>query len=424
MENASTNPHDQLLSTIKTTDISLRKRAVIIGVLTLVAWGLLQSYRISENKNFIYVVDVELLEQFKNSGTPKNFIEADSLEPLYDIIDKDAIYYKVAKSGYVDKDAIVEAITEVKNLRRSVQNDEKTIGILGLNAPFTPWLFISPFILLILFHDLSEQIFHRKSLLANIQTSAGGDWEKSIPFMGFHSYSRKDGESKFLQYISTLLVCAFLCCPLITCILLVDQVFGIDYAGHSKPNVFFRTWGYICTSIIATDTILIFYSENIIKFKYAVDLLSGKTGNTSTHMKNKMQNMRIWVGFFLLLLQSMVAAALGEASIDSIILYFTVILFCHTMLFLSMWKSNQYPTSTAWKTIRMWAIFTNLFLVFIAFRVLSLLKFLSSSNISGILSEWAVISLIAAVLAPLIYKKFIKEGSSTVYIGKLGKIMR
>lgn len=397
-----------LLQSLQRTNRLLRQRAIIIGVLMIIAWGVLQASKSDYDKSIKYYEYIVLLEHFKETKDLKKFIEADSLRPLYFIIDTEELYFKIEKANYTDRTPIVEAIATIKQLRNEFNKGNKTINIFGLDVPIKPWLYLSPLIILILFHDFTETIFYRKTLQQKAESTDIEDWEKGPELFGFHSYKKRNAESAFLQAISTILIVLFLLCPLITSVLFIIQVFGnYHYSDEGKPGSFLMIVSWGCFFIVMIDTILIFYHENILNFKKTIDLLAGQL-YAGDGIKTRPMEARIITIVLLLLLQLIVILpSVFEADLFMIIVYYLLVIFSVGILYISLAKSDNNTYNKYWKAIRFWAVLINTFWVLVFLFVILNFKTFHTNDIKELTSLFVIFSFVTIIIAPPLYLKFI-----------------
>ena len=402
----------QLLQSLQQANKILRQRAIIIAILMIIAWGFLSSSMKEKDNSEKYFHYLLLLEKFKNSPDPKKFIEEDSLAPLYFVIDKDAIYYKVEKSQYSDKTSIVEAITEIKRLRHAHLWEDKTIGIFGLNVPVNPWLSIGCLIILILFHDFTETIFYRKTLQGKLKEVQIEDWQKGPELFGFHSFTRYDSTSKFLQFVSSMLIVIFLLCPVATCILIVEEVYGfIWHGGHIKDSgVILMIVSLICLITVLIETFLIFYHENIIKFKDAIDLLSGAKMSKNPGYKLDTNFFRIYVMFIITGFHYGIPFFYDEETIFMHIVYCLTVTLSFTLLYISFRMCDRYAQSKFWKIFRFWALLMNSFWIFLIIILMDdPYMTISRMPLNEIIIAFLYISILLLPIAWFLYVKFVKR---------------
>lgn len=292
---------NNLIDAFKAANQSLRKRAITIGVLMMIAVAL----RYSENKRMEKVLDLLQYECYLDAvyrlpeNTFKKLINGEEevhLECLPPISGEDDGYlFEKIKMADYKRGLLLTAITETE---REIDNfnKEQSIGILGITIPFEPVAYLSLVFILIIFHDFTQVFVFRNQVYRRIQKGIKHPWELGIEFFGFY-HNRKNPGVRFLKFASVIITSALILCPALTGYLMLQL--------NPFRNNTFTIINLLCFVIIVIDTLIIFHTENILNFRYACNWYLGKH-NTDMWMVK-------WSWFMTLLLMLTFGLGIGWA---------------------------------------------------------------------------------------------------------------
>lgn len=272
--------NEKLIGSFKASNQSLRKRVVTIGVLMILAIGL----RYSEDKRLETVTELmdyqyklKTIIEFSDS-TFRKTIDRDSKEYAQAFLDDDELFdsngeelahldlFEKIKFERYDKKIMrdgIEAIdTKIEQL-----NEDKSINILGVSVPIEPISYITLIFVFILFHDFTQIIIYRNQVYQKITEGNISKLELGFEFFGL--YNGENGLlSKFLRITSSIIVGVFVLCPLATSLIMINLT-----NIYSDILVVINL---ICFFLIVIDTGIIFYSENLLNFRFISHLFFGK----------------------------------------------------------------------------------------------------------------------------------------------------
>ena len=264
---------EKLIVGFKEANKSLRRRAITIGVLMILTVGLvyMESIRYSTIVDLLnYQYRLEKINELPDS-TFKAVINGNDAEyfPVLDhcssCLGHRQLFEKIKVSAY-DRKLMVEAIGEI-DVRMEDTNKEKSITILGFSISIKPMYYLFFAIMLILFHDFTQIIIYRKIIHRRIRAKKLPHWMLGFELFGFYGEPNKSS-LKFVKFTSDLITTLFIICPLATGIMMMNLVRG----GSTEILTILN---FTCLVFIITDTIIIFYSENIWGFRVISNLLLG-----------------------------------------------------------------------------------------------------------------------------------------------------
>jgi hypothetical protein len=140
---------------------------------------------------------------------------------LMHTIDIDALYYKLEKiivcwshtnrGRYFWNKTKATRITDIS---------DSTISILGVNIPIGSWFYFVSIIILILFHNFTDNVRYRGRLIKKIPMRIP-DWRQGPYILGFRNHQSTDTPSGYMEIVSSLIAVIFLMLPVITSLLFI-----------------------------------------------------------------------------------------------------------------------------------------------------------------------------------------------------------
>lgn len=400
---------DNLITSFKSANQSLRKRAIALGILMILAIAL----RYSENtryKKVIGLMDYQYaLEQVAElpDSTFRMLINGDwELEKKYflsELNTETAFHYslfKQIKLNNYKRDLIIE---EIANIDQKIENcnQQQSIGLLGMTIPLEPVAYLSLIFVLIVFHDFTQIMIIRNRIYRRIRGRNLSQWELGFEFFGFH-IETNNSTLKFLRFTSSLIIGVLVTCPLITSYLMMDL--------NNSNNSFLFFLNLICFLLIIVDTIILFHVENIGNFRYFCNFFLGR------HNISRLKMIFFWACSLSLIL--VVNIALGAVLISEHGM--AGVWFClmnvvpPVSLFLALIYTQKNPTKKN-RAVRAGLILLNVFWIFITYRSLAIFdRLLDSEHEIDELAQGFFVIIIFCLVYSFVYIKFFMDSKRIV----------
>lgn len=310
---------EKIVSLFKEANQSLRKRAISIGLLMIIAIGL----KINEDNRYENVLDLlsyqGKLKEIKElpdstfkiviSGNTEKYFPIGSFNN-YDY-EHSRLFEKIKNNNY-SRNLIEQAVDDIDK-RMDQLNAAQSIGILGVSIPIGAIIYMSIFIVLILFHDFTQTIIYRNQIYKRIRKSHVPDWKLGFEFFGFYNKTN-NASIKFLKFTSSIIAGVLVLSPIITCAMIA----GISSSNSEFNNVL----NIFCFTLILIDTTIIFFAENFWNFRYFSNRYLGKHNLSIVKMRIIWIYPIVLLGAFYL----MIAMEMLSDSILINILYFLLAL--------------------------------------------------------------------------------------------------
>lgn len=391
---------EKLIESFKSANQSLRKRAIALGILMILAVAL--SYSESERFKKVsdlteYLFSLEQLSRLPDSSFQKMIDDEWEFSSKYyslfpengEMYANSRLFEKVKYNNY-DRKLIFSVIEEIDQKIESC-NEKQSIGILGLTIPLEPVAYLSLVFVLIMFHDFTQIIIVRNQIYRRIRGQKLPHWKLGFEFFGFYNPG-KNASLKYLRFTSSLITVVLIICPLVTCFLMTNI--------NNSNSFFLFLINIICLILIVIDTVIIFYTENIAGFRYLSNLYLGK------HNTGKLKLRLIWATPLLFMLT--VNLGLGFAIMDEF--FMSGILYCFmsfippSLLYYSLVVTQKKPTKRN-RAFRTGSLLLNLFWIFsTVYALFSTARF--SENRLDELGLTLIAAIFLCLLYSLIYMKF------------------
>lgn len=272
---------EQLITSFKESNKSLRKRATMMGVLMIITISLIFSEKVNrkevdESVGYLYKLKeiIMLPDSSFISAVDKDFMDYFSIDDddgfygLWDLKDE------IKLDGY-KKDLMQKEINSI-NEKLDVLHAEKSIGILGLTVPIEPVAYLSLVFVLLLFHDFTQTIIYRSQVHRMLRRRKVAHWKLGFEIFGFNNITGS-AELKFIKFTSSLITAVLIICPLITSFLMLDF--------NRRDSALLGILNIICFLLIIIDTTIILYVENVVNFRYWSNLYLGRYNQSKRKMR-------------------------------------------------------------------------------------------------------------------------------------------
>lgn len=349
---------EKLIESFKSANQSLRKRAITIGILMIIAIALgfsekTRSEHISELLEYEYGLDTisrlpdSSFRQVINGGGQEYFAEYTSENVM-----RFHLFNKVKNNDY-QKSIITTAIDEIIGKIKEYNKDQ-SIAILGMTIPLQPVAYVSLILVLIVFHDFTQIIIFRNQVYRRIRKRNLRPWELGFEFFGFYHNTINPGLT-FLKFISTIITSFLILCPAFTGYLMLDL--------NDSNNGYLSLLNIICFILIVIDTLIIFHTENILNFRYLCNRYLGKHNIPLGTMKV------IWGGPILVILALDLITSIVLYDLHGMLgaYYFIMRLIPAVPLYFFLNLAYHSPTKIN-RVIRLGLILINIFWVYVCFH--------------------------------------------------------
>ena len=394
---------DDLISSFKSANQSLRKRAIALGILMMLAIAL--SYSESERSKKVsdlidYQYGLEKVSRLSDSSFHKMIDdEWEFMSKYFSVYHENAELYangrlfeKVKQNNY-DRKLIYSAIEGIDN-KIDACNEKQSIGILGLTIPLEPVAYLSLVFVLIMFHDFTQIIIVRNQIYRRIRGQKLPHWKLGFEFFGFYNPG-KNASLRYLRFTSSLITVVLIICPLVTSFLMTNL--------NNSNSLFLFLVNIVCFTLIVIDTMIIFNTENIAGFRYFSNLYLGK------HNTSKFKLRLIWAIplSFILTVNLALGFVITEVFVLSGIIYCLMSLVPPSLLYYALVITQKKPTKRN-RAFRAGALLLNLYwllsTIFVLFSTV-----ISSEHDLDELGGTFIAVMFFCTLYSLIYMKFFMD---------------
>lgn len=400
---------DKLIESFQRANRVLRHRIILMGLFMIITLGLLVIKDKKEDRIERLMAAQHQLEKLRD--LPDSLLQKriedrpyvnDTLFEalLYADYEPDVFFYKLKQSNYNDKTIIVNLIEdsgkEINEAHRA-----STVSLFGVSLPLDPWYYLSFLIMLILFHDFTQIMLYRASLMEKLYFQPIEEWKLGFEIFGQYHQS-PDPATKFVRLISNTLAGALILCPLITTILLFDVSEGNSwrYPALSILNL-------VCLCLIASDTLLLLYRENLLWFK---DFISIATGANNAP-NNRGWRWMIWIVIlsYSIIALILIGTVLYELSFLTLAGFLLISCGSFVLLVYSLWKCFKTPENKVWRGIRLASLLMGVFWwVFILKEPSPYIRY-NDGMMNDVLAFSIVFALVSSLIAYIYIKYFSEE---------------
>lgn len=386
---------EKLIESFKSANQSLRKRAIAIGILMLIAIALKYSeeVRLERVSGLIdYEYSLEMIYKLSDSNF-QEVINNGGFEYFTDFsdenLDRFRLFEKVKEDDF-QRTLISNTIDNI-DLQIDELNKAQSISLMGFTIPLEPIIYLSLIFVLILFHDFTQIVVFRNQVYRRIRNGSAHSLELGFEFFGFYNRANNSGTS-FLKVVSTIITSILILCPIATSLLML---------GLNRSNSI--TLGIVnafCFFIIAIDTIIILQTENRLNFRYLSNRFLGKHNLSITKMR------LIWsLPIIVILTIELVAGIIMFVSLGEVgVFFFIFCLLPIAPLYFSLEHTYQKPTRIN-RSIRAGLLLLNIFWVISVFYELIFRKEWLMKDVLMMGSALLVATLFSSVFG-LIYGLF------------------
>ncbi|WMJ74156.1 hypothetical protein RCC89_13415 [Cytophagaceae bacterium ABcell3] len=293
---------EKLLEKWHSSTLTLRKKAAFFLGLLIIVIGLLWNQKQNLNKHAILQnkwQEYYYLSQYDGDSL-KELIERsrnddDTLVLNYINFE---LYFKLQKSNFSNS----EIFNEIQKIDMEKQElfFDQSFNILGVQIPLKIIILLSVIILTILFHEFTQTLHYKRTILNELHKFKFEKWELGHQMFGQYSGIQESTSGNYINFISGLITFVVLICPLTTSLLL------FDFLGGFRENDYVILLNIPCLLIISINTTIVFYKENILGVGYLVDLFMG----------NIKDEPKLTVIFFIWIMLPMILVALHSLNWD------------------------------------------------------------------------------------------------------------
>jgi hypothetical protein len=269
---------EKIADCIKEAGGTIRNRFLLISALFVIIYGLLHlrmdPHR-GEDRNIMS--DITFLERMRDTSDVISFIKNNEFNIVMSVgsIPAGNLVYKLNHNP-IDKSPIIEAIEQKYNLyeekiEKTTQPLEQAFNLLGVNIRITWFLFLFPFVIMLLFHDLTRNIFYRRKVLSVSNIPDNEQLLLGVGVIGLSFPSQEKGFLKLIPIIDKILFPILLIVPLICSISL------LKFISYYTSSFWLLAFEFLFTCIIAIELIAIFYKENILQFGRFIQIIFQKS---------------------------------------------------------------------------------------------------------------------------------------------------
>jgi len=199
---------EKLIESFKSANQSLRKRAIAIGILMLIAIALKYSEQVRYDRVVAlidYEYSLETISKLSDSNF-RNAINGDGPQYFSEFNVENAGRYRLfdkVKADNYQRTLVSQAIDDIEQEYERL-NEAKSIGLFGMTIPLEPVIYLSLIFVLVIFHDFAQIIILRNQVYRRIRKVNTRSGELGFEFFGFYNHSRSPG-STFLRLVSSLI---------------------------------------------------------------------------------------------------------------------------------------------------------------------------------------------------------------------------
>jgi hypothetical protein len=296
---------NKLISSLQEVNKAIKSRLITLSLMFLIAVGFLFHSSNNDSKSMEYYTYITSLTKLIDTADLKTYMsnhENDIVEDLYHIIDMEAVFYKVKASNYQDKLPIVEAISELKRIRRGYFTglNEQMISLFGIEVPLSPLISISTLILLFIYHDYALKMYHRQRLLSFIKQSKIPDWYIGHEALSLENFSSlKSYSISFFSSLSRIMASVINVLVLISGICYTIIITSSYRFGASQ---ILGTMSGFFLAILAIEVVIVCFQNNFFQLGEICMIFHSlfKDGGTRKWSRGKIIGFRILWPFIVL----------------------------------------------------------------------------------------------------------------------------
>jgi hypothetical protein len=280
-----------LITLYQSTSKLLRNRAIFMGTLFIIMVGLFRTVESNTQKRWAY---------YHVKYDMRCIVESDSMlatfdSVLYGSLMNEHYYnsgfsserfnllrYELSKSNFKDPAPIYAVIRELDTLEDAIGDklENYQISVLGFTTSIAYWIYLSPIILLLLYHDFTMKIFYRRGLREKLKKLNVAGWKLGAELFGFEFDSGDTPVNRFIKIITSVFVSTLLLLPLIPALYGVYFYMNETSAEDFSPALIFILW--LCPLIISIDIILVYYVENLLAVRHVTAFFAKILGARAT----------------------------------------------------------------------------------------------------------------------------------------------
>lgn len=274
---------DALIQNYQQTNKQLRGRAIILAVLFIIILGLLHSTHENDRRRVAYVKTIIHLSDLTKTDSLARSLDSihDEMAWEWDIIHYnvftqeqfDKLQFDLQKSHYQDKTPLYELIADYDKQMKTLglKTDDYQISVLGFSTSMSDWIYFSPIILLLLYHDLTVKILYRRSLREKLRTSGIESWKLGSEIFGVEHEPAETPANRFVRLMTTLFTIVLLFLPIIP--VFIGAIFYAQEKSDTDTRFFMVVIQWVSPVIMTIEMLVIYYAENLMWAKNIGDWL-------------------------------------------------------------------------------------------------------------------------------------------------------
>ena len=395
---------EDLITSFKSANQSLRKRALALGVLMIIAVGLrfAETARSEKVSNLLtYQSALASIADLPDS-TFRALIDGNTdLEkeyfPMTDFNQEMVFHYRLMEKIRLNNYGREPLILEINDIDKKIldENRQQSISLLGLTIPLEPVAHLSLIFVLIVFHDFTQIMVIRNQVYRRISHQKLSQWKLGTEFFGFY-FSGNNSTLKFIRFTSSLITGVFVLCPIVTSYFMM-------YVNNSQNSIWLIL-NITCFLIIVIDSVLIFYVENIAGFRYFSNFYLGRHSASASKM------VAIWaisISFFIVTNLGLSIALIQDLGYPGVE-YLLMTTVPPVALFFVLIAAKKNPSKII-RALRTCLLMINLFLVVVSIRAFSIAYRLTKFEIHEVKENVIVVTIFCLVYS-FIYMRFFMHG--------------
>lgn len=397
---------NDLVSSFKEVNKTLRKRAITIGILMFLSIGL--TYMEYSRLNGVYdlLIYQEKLEKINELDTTafKKVIDEDGLEYFHwddrcsSCYEHTTLFRKIKAENY-SKTIFVNAIERIDEQIDQL-NKDKYFNIVGFSISLEPINYVFFLFMLVLFHDFTQLLLYRDDIYRKIKRLHVPTWK--LGFELFGSYTPVSNSSSiFVRFISSVITSLFILCPFITGILMISLRTNVD-------NILLDIVNLACFVFIIIDTLIIFYNRSR-KFRFWGNFLLGNYNTSLPFLK------KVWLiilcAFTIILMDESFLSTKADFGVK--LFYFIMNLSPFISLFFVLVKCYHSPNKF-WQGVRSGLMILSFTWLCLIITRTNYNNFFSQSNLEDLFGAFILISFVSGLIA-LFYIRFFQVNKSKTH---------
>lgn len=267
-----------LVENYRVTNSLLRNRTIILGALFIVILGLVHTVQENKRKRWAYeslITDLGYLAYNKCAHNELDSIFKITLERddfgVFSLAQVEKLRNDMEKSNYQDQtpiyDLMIEYDKQMKGL--GIKTGDYSFSMLGISTSLSDWIYFSPIILLLLYHDLASKILYRKTLREKLNTLNVDGLIFGSELFGAEKGLAETENIRFVRRLTNLFIAIFLSLPPFAAII------GMIFYGTEQSSPNYSSFIFLiqaaCFVIMLIELKMIFYWENLLGFQSAMD---------------------------------------------------------------------------------------------------------------------------------------------------------